>query len=333
MFGEGRGGVVEKPDPQAAGDVVVVKIHAVPMCTEYKGFKDGGTGEGFGHEAAGEVVEVAQPGRVKVGDRVVVQPQNSCGKCAMCAIGEHIHCQDGRNIREILGTDPASATYAQYLHKMEDLLSPIPDGVSYEHAGMACCGLGPTFGAMEQMQVNALDTVMVTGLGPVGLGGIINAHYRGARVFGVESHPYRAELAKKLGAEVVLNPMDEDILDQIRDLTNGAGIDKALDCSGASAAHRLMVDAARRKGQVTFIGEGGDFPLGASRDMIRKGLVLRGNWHYNLGVYPKLMKVIQSVSEQIDTFITHTFPMTEVQQAWELQATGECGKVVLHPWE
>ena len=122
-------------------------------------------------KAAGEVVEVAQPGRVKVGDRVVVQPQNSCGTCPMCAIGEHIHCQSARNIREIIGTDPASATYAQYMHKMEDLLSPIPEGVSYTHAGMACCGLGPTFGAMEQMQVNSLDTVMVTGLGPVGLGG------------------------------------------------------------------------------------------------------------------------------------------------------------------
>ena len=227
----------------------------------------------------------------------------------------------------------ASATYAQYMHKMEDMLFPIPDGVSYEHAGMACCGLGPTFGAMEQMQVNSLDTVMVTGLGPVGLGGIINAHYRGARVIGVESHPYRAELAKKLGAEAVLNPNDEDILDQIRDLTDGVGIDKALDCSGASAAHRLMVDAARRKGQVTFVGEGGEFPLAASRDMIRKGLVLRGNWHYNLGVYPKLMQVIQKSPEVLDTFITHTFPMRDVQKAWELQATGECGKVILHPWE
>ena len=117
MFGEGKGGVVDKSDPQAAGDVVVVKIHAVPMCTEYKGFVSGGTGEHFGHEAAGEVVEVAQPGRVKVGDRVVVQPQNGCGKCSLCAIGEHIHCQNGHNIREIIGTDPASATYAQYLHK------------------------------------------------------------------------------------------------------------------------------------------------------------------------------------------------------------------------
>ena len=332
MFGDEKGGLVDKPDPKAGGDVAVVKIRAVPMCTEYKGFKGGGTGESFGHEAAGEVVEVAQPGRVKVGDRVVVQPQNACGKCNMCVTGEHIHCTGGRNIREMVGEYVAGATYAQYMHKMEDMLFPIPDDVSFEHGGMACCGLGPTFGAMEQMEVDALDTVMVTGLGPVGLGGIINGSYRGARVIGVESHPYRAELARKLGAEEVFDPSDEDILEKIRDFTNGIGVDKAVDCSGASAAHRLMVDAARRKGQVAFVGEGGEFPLAASRDMIRKGLVLRGNWHYNLGFFPKLMKVIQESTDKIDTYITHRFPMSQVQDAWELQATGECGKVILDPW-
>ena len=332
MFGNMKAGLVDKPDPIPKEDIVLVKVHAAPMCTEYKGFKDGGKGDHFGHEAAGEVVEVAQPGLVKVGDRVVVQPQFPCGKCPLCLIGEFIHCQNGRDVRAITGSSTGTATYAQYALKVDWLLSPIPDDVSYEHAGMACCGLGPTFGAMQQMQVNALDTVLITGLGPVGLGGVINAHYRGARIIGVESHPYRANLARELGAEVVLDPNDENVLEQIMDLTDGVGVDKAVDCSGASQAHRLMVDAARRKGQVTFVGEGGEFPLAASRDMIRKGLVLRGNWHYNLGDYPKLMKVIRESPEQLDKFITHSFPMNQVQKAWELQITGNCGKVVLNPW-
>jgi L-iditol 2-dehydrogenase len=332
MLGDGKAGLVEKPDPTPKEDFVLVKVRAVPMCTEYKGFKAGHTGDNLGHEAAGEVVEVAQPGFVQVGDRVVVQPQYPCGKCALCLAGEYIHCQHGRNVREITGSSTGTATYAQYLLKQDWLLSPIPDGVSYEHAGMACCGLGPTFGVMQQMQVNALDTVLITGLGPVGLGGVINAYYRGARIIGVESHPYRANLAKALGAEVVLNPNDENVLQQIMDLTDGVGVDKAVDCSGASQAHRLMVDALRRKGQACFVGEGGEFPLAASRDMIRKGLVLRGNWHYNLADYPKLIKIIQKLPKQLDTFITHTFPMSQVQKVWELQITGECGKVVLDPW-
>jgi len=161
---------------------------------------------------------------------------------------------------------------------------------------------------------------------------VIVGRYLGARVVAVESHPYRANLAKELGAEAVFDPNDENILEQIKELTGGIGIDKAMDCSGASQAHRLMVDAARRKGQVSFIGQGGDFPLGASSDMIGKGLVLRGNWHYNLGDYPQLIKMVQESSEQFDKFITHKFPMSKVQEAWELQCTGNCGKVVLDPW-
>ena len=93
-----------------------------------------------------------------------------------------------------------------------------------------------------------------------------------------------------------------------------------------------MINATRSKGQASFIGEGGEFPLAASRDMIRKGLILRGSWHYNLADYPTLMRVIERSSEQIDKLITHSFPMSQVQQAWELQATLECGKVILNPW-
>ncbi len=333
MFGEGKGGLVDKPEPIPKEDFVLVKIHAVPMCTEYKGFKEGRAGDNFGHEAAGEVVEVQQPGRVKVGDRVVVQPGYWCGVCQLCLLGEFIHCQHGRSVEELTGSSIGTATYAQYLLKQDWLLSPIPDGVSYAHASMACCGLGATFGAMQQMQVDAFDTVLITGLGPVGLGGVINARYRGARVIGVESHPYRANLARELGAEVVLDPTDEKLLAQIMDLTDGIGVDKAVDCTGASQAHRLMIDALRRKGQACFVGEGGEFSLAASRDMIRKGLVLRGSWHYNLGDFPKLMHVIQQSAESLDRFITHVFPMRQVQQAWELQTTGACGKVVLAPWK
>tara|TARA_B100001971_G_scaffold145644_1_gene134706 strand:- start:26 stop:1168 length:1143 start_codon:yes stop_codon:yes gene_type:complete len=332
IFGERDAGVVDRAQPQPIEDFALVKVHAVPMCTEYKAFEAGRQGDRFGHEAAGEVVEVAQPGRVKVGDRVVVQPGYPCGRCSLCLAGDHIHCQSPRDVQEITGSTTGTAAYAQYLLKADWLLSPVPDGVSYEHAGMACCGLGPTFGAVRQMGVTAHDTVLTTGLGPVGLGGVINATYLGARVICVERNPYRANLAQELGAEVVLNPDDADALEQIMDLTGGVGVDKAMDCSGNPRAHRLMINATRSKGQASFIGKGGEFPLAASRDMIRKGLILRGSWHYNLADYPTLMRVIERSSEQIDKLITHSFPMSQVQQAWELQATLECGKVILNPW-
>jgi len=277
ILGERQGGLVDQPDPHAHADFVVVKIEVAPMCTEYKAFVAGLPSNRLGHEAAGEVVEVAQPGRVRVGDRVVVMPLSSCGACSLCGAGDTIHCQNLVDTLAVTGNAAGLATYAQLLVKQDGLLLPIPDDLSYEHASMACCGLGPTFGAMQRLEVDAFDTLLITGMGPVGLGGVLNGVFRGADVIAVESHPYRAELARKLGAALVVDPADPGALAQIRERTGGRGADKAIDCSGAPAAQRLLIDAVRRRGQVAFVGEAGELTLHVSQDMIRKGLTLHGS--------------------------------------------------------
>ncbi len=107
----------------------------------------------------------------------------------------------------------------------------------------------------------------------------------------------------------------------------------AVDCSGDVKAHRLCIDAVRRRGQVAFIGEcGADTPLRISPDMLRKGISLHGQWHYNLADVPKLMQMVRENTDQVDRFISHTFSLDAVQDAWELQATGKCAKVILKPW-
>jgi L-iditol 2-dehydrogenase len=323
--------VADVTDPRASGDFAVVRILAAPMCTEYKLYRDGKAGDTLGHEAAGEVVEVAQPGRVRVGDRVVVMPQYPCGRCALCLAGDYIHCEHVVDPLAVTGNAAGRATYAELMIKPDWLLLPIPDAVSIDHGAMACCGLGPTFGAMEKLKVTGLDTVLITGLGPVGLGGVINARFRGARVLGVESHPYRARLARELGAEEVLDPGDPAALERIRELTRGVGVDKAIDCSGVPAAQRFAIDAVRRRGEVAFVGEGGELAVRVSNDLIRKGIALRGSWHYPLGDYHGLVKVIEGSAAALDRLITHRFPLSRVRDAWELQLTGDCGKVILQP--
>ena len=334
IVGERRAGLVEVPDPEPREDWVVVKVRAAPMCTEYKSFVAGNRQEHLGHEAAGEVVEVARPGRVQVGDRVVVMPQYPCGRCALCVTGDYIHCEHVVDFAQFAGTPEGRATMAQYLLKPDWLLPAIPDGVSYEHASLACCGLGPTFGACERMGVGAFDTVLVTGLGPVGLGGVVNAVYRGARVIGVESHPWRAQRARELGAAEVIDPADGKALQQVLDLTGGRGVDKAVDCSGQVEAHRFCIDAVRRRGQVAFVGECSDeTPIRVSADLIRKGLSLVGSWHYNLQYVSGIMQIIARRGPVLDRLISHVFPLEQVQQAWELQISGACAKIILQPWE
>lgn len=321
------------PTPKAKCDWVLVKIHVAPMCTEYKQYKTGLVNHPLGHEAAGEVVEVAQPGKVKVGDRVVVMPQYPCGSCSLCVSGEYIHCEHNYNFEEFVGSDIGNATYAQYILKPSWLLPVIPDDISYEHAGMLCCGLGPTFGAMERMNVNAFDTVLITGMGPVGLGGVINAVYRGATVLAVTKNMYRSKLALELGASCILNPEDPGIDGQISDVTRGKGVTAAIECAGSPAAQRLLLDTIISNGRIAFVGESDDLNIRVSEDLIRKGLTLYGIWHYNLSVVAKLWKTVRASGEKLDQLITHMFPLRDVKKAWELQCSRQCGKVILKPFQ
>ena len=333
ILGERQAGLVETSIPQPKEDWALVKVHATPMCTEYKMFVAGHKAEFLGHEAAGEVVAVAQPGRVKVGDRVVVMPQWPCGQCELCVAGDYIHCEGDYDFEKFTGSQEGSATYAQYLLKPSWLLPKIPDGISYELASLALCGLGPSFGAFDAMGVDAFDTVLITGAGPVGLGAVVNAKFRGAKVIVSESIPYRGERAKMLGADVVINPHNDDGLEQVKALTGGRGVDKALDCAGVVPAQRFCIDATRRKGQVAFVGECNDeLAIKVSPDMIRKGLTIRGSWHYNLSLFPRIMQVIQA-SPVIQYLISHVLPMSEIQKAFELSASHQCAKIILKPWE
>jgi len=322
--------VVERPTPFAADNYVVVKILAAPMCTEVREYKAGMQSDCLGHEAAGEVVEVAGPGPVSVGDRVIVMPLNGCGRCELCLAGEHIHCLSPRDPYAATGNVTGQATYAQYCIKQNWNVLKIPDDISTLHASLACCGLGPTFNAMNMMLVNGLDTVLVSGCGAVGLGAVVNARVRGARVIALEGHPWRAQLAKKLGVEAVIDPSAENALEQVLELTAGRGADKSVECSSADTAPAFLVKSTRKKGEIATVGWGG--PV-LAKDLTAKGLTFRGVWHWNhVKDSHAMFETIRRAGPLLDTFITHTFPMSRVKDAWELQVTGECGKVILDPW-
>ena len=327
----GKVEIIEQEMPKACENFVVVKVHTAPMCTEFYKYRDGKEDLCMGHEAAGEVVEVAGPGKLRPGDRVVVMPQYPCGKCSLCLNGDYIHCEHVVDPLETCSCESGVATYSQYVLKQDWLLIPVPDGMSCDHASMACCGLGASFGAIQTMDTAPSDTLLITGLGPVGLGAVINGAGRGSRVIGVARNKYRADLALQLGAEVVLDPEDPDCIKKIRALTGGKGADKSVDCSGGEDYQKICVQGTRRKGQVAFVGESGDLTIKVSDDLIRNGLTLHGAWHWNLKDTAIIMDTISRSAELIDRLITHSFPLDRVEEAFKLQMTGRCGKVLLHP--
>jgi len=332
ILGTGRAGITKVPIPEPKEDWALVKVHVAPMCTEYKEFVAGQRNAVLGHEAVGEVVALAQPGRAKIGDRVVVMPTWPCGKCSLCAKGEYIYCRSPYDYNKFADTTIGAPAMAQYILKPTWLLPSIPQEVSYERASLALCALGPTFGAMQSMATASFDTVMITGAGPVGLGGIVNARYRGARVIVVDGEPWRQGKSVELGAELVLDPRDPDRIDKVLDFTKGNGVDMSLECSGVVDAQRLCIDVTRRRGQVAFVGESmQSLSVTVSPDLIRKGLTLFGSWHYSLSDFPRIMQVIQG-SPSVDSLISHVFPLSRIQEAFETCVSLERAKVLLKPW-
>jgi L-iditol 2-dehydrogenase len=337
ITGRRRSTLIDKPTPSIADRYVRLKVHVAPMCNEYLAYRDEvylerNRPDSLGHEMAGEVVEAPPGAAVRVGDRVVALCGYPCGRCEPCRLGFYAHCAAPDDPRQVCGSPSGECGFAQYAIKPDWLLVPIPDGMSYEHASMACCGLGPTFGAMERVGVDAFSTVLITGLGPVGLGGVINAKYRGATVIGVVRTPYRAALAKQLGCDFVVDPRDGDPLEQVRTLTGGAGVDVAIECSGQPEYQRLAVDAVARLGSVVFLAEPGELTVNIDRDLVQRGVRLLGSLDINRHAAGRLLKVIEAVPHQVDTYVTHRYPLSRIGEAFERQVTGECGKIVLHPW-
>ena len=330
--------LIDKPMPTTAANYAMLKVHVAPMCNEYLAYRDltwleRNRPDSLGHELAGEVIDAPAGSMVRPGDRVVALCGFPCGRCRTCRQGYYAHCAQTDDPRRLTGSPSGECGFAQYAIKPDWMLAPIPDSMSYDNASMACCGLGPTFGAIQRIGLDVFDTVLITGLGPVGLGGVINAKYRGATVVGVVRSHYRAQLAKDLGCDVVLNPTQDDVPAAIRELTEGRGVEAALECSGQPDYQRLAVDSVGRMGSVAFISEPGDLRVNVDRDLIQRGVTLLGTLDINRHDVDLLLRMIADIPGQIGRFVTHEFPLSGIQEAFELQIARDCGKILLHPWQ
>jgi len=267
-------------------------------------------GEPLGHEAAGVVVETRGDAGVEPGQRVVAMPLTGCGACRACRSGFYIHCAQAFSEPE--------AALAQVVRKRGFLCLPLPDDVSFEQGVLACCALGPGFGALEKVAAEPGETVLVTGAGPVGLGAVVCARARGLEVAVVEPQAERAERAAGLGATVV-------------DPGEARDIAAAIECSGAAEAARICIDAVRPLGAVAFVGVGAnETAIDRWDDVIRRGVTLTGAWHYPLDAFPRVLEVARTPAAA--ALVAGSFAFADAQTAFEQAAAG-AAKVILRPQE
>ena len=313
------------PDLIPNGEWVVVKIEATPICgSDKKAFLSETPVRTSGHEGAGVVAAVNGSSLLKEGDRVILNPLSGCGKCSLCLSGNYIYCTN----KPKFGTH-----FAQYVLVQDFVCIKLPDDISYELGSMACCALGPAFNSIKRLNVKGYDTLLITGLGPVGMGAVTIAKLLGAKVIALDSVPYRKNMALEFGADVVLDPTDPDIKEKILEAKGSMALTKAVDASGNAAAERLCIDMMEPGGAVAFAGENhNEIGIRPSEDFIRKGLTLMGSWHYNLNDREEMYSILRR-SRVAGRLITDVYGFSEAQAAFDKFMTGNACKVVLKPWE
>jgi threonine dehydrogenase-like Zn-dependent dehydrogenase len=321
--GDSKVEVREFPDPSPQPGEAVVRMAISALCgSELHSYRspNGSRGTIPGHEMAGEVVAVNGTRHISAGDRVVLQIMVGCGHCPYCSRGDFEHCKD---------MDYLIGGHAELIAAPEMCCLPLPDDVNWER-GVLLGGdtIGTTYRTLHRLRVSAFDTVAVLGCGPIGLGMLAVLRYLGARAIAVDVSPYRRELAQRLGAWRVLDPADGDPAKAILDLTGGAGVDVALDCSPAQATLTAALNSVRKFGRVGFVGEKGESVIHPSDHFIRKEIEAVGSWYYNASDYSEILELYRRGLD-VDDLVTHRFPLTEADEAFATFASAQSGKVLL----
>lgn len=281
-----------------------------------------------GHEPAGRIVKCG-PGmrRFSEGDRVIVYHISGCGVCMDCRRGYMISCTSKHRAAYGWQRDGGMASYI--LADEKDLV-PLPDSLSYVDGAQIACGFGTAYEGLLKIGVSGTDAVLVTGLGPVGLAALMLARAMGAeRLIATDVNEARCKLAEDMGLADVVLRSDEGALESVLALTNGAGVERAIDCSGHTSARQLCVRATAKWGKIAFVGEGGTVELEPSPDMIHGQKSIYGSWVTSIWRMEELVDKIVRWGIHPADLVTHTFGLDDVDEAYRTMAEGNCGKVAV----
>jgi threonine dehydrogenase-like Zn-dependent dehydrogenase len=218
--------------------------------------------------------------------------------------------------------------HAPYLKVPANTLVPLPDELSFEAGAAISCGTGTAYQALVRLNVSARDTIAIFGQGPVGLSATQLAHAMNARVIAVDVNAERLKRASEFGADALIDPGKDDPLQALRELTDGIGVDCALDTSGASSARIAAVRATKIWGVCCFVGEGGDVTINVSPDMIRRQMTIIASWTFSSIGQAECARFMVSHNIDVDRIFTNRWSLDQAAEAYRLFDQGAGGKGV-----
>ena len=314
----------ELPTPAPRGRDVVVRVRASAICgTDRESLEGPGQATVPGHESAGEIVAVDKPARLKVGDRVAINCHVTCGSCVHCLRGDLYFCEE----LEVIGFE-RDGGFAEYLLVPEACCHPLPDEVSFEVGSLLVDMLGTPFRGVKRAHLLPGDQVAIWGAGPIGLGALMVAASFGARVASIDLSDYRLNMAEGLGVDLVLNPARDNVPEALLDWTQGRGIDVAFDCVGSQAVAEQGLAALRNRGTLVVVGVSHELMLNPWEDLICRELTVFGTRNFNVTEFDEMIALVQR-GLPVEEVVTHRFPITGAEVAFELFRSGECGKILI----
>lgn len=335
--------LIELPDPKPKEDEVLVAVKASSVCgTDVHVWDWNPWAQSrvrrlpltIGHEVSGEVLEVGRSVKsLAVGDHVSAETHIADGTCFLCRTGRMHICE---NVR-VLGVD-VNGVFAEY--------AVLPEINAWKNDP----GLPHSLASIQEPLGNAVHcflpeastedlagkSVLITGMGPIGLLGVAVAKHFGAdTVIATEVNPIRTALAKRMGADLVLDPKVEGpgIVDRIRAATGGPGVDLATEMSGHPSSFRLVFDALRPGGRVSLLGLLDDeVTFDVNNAVIFKAARVYGisgrrmfeTWYTVKGLLKD-----PGFREKMAQIITHHVPLGELPKAMDLLHTAQAAKVSL----
>ncbi len=313
----GRVELQDGPEPVVGPDEALIAVEAVGICgSDVHLFTGEHPYSHFpnvqGHEFAGRVVSLpaSYRGPAGVGDRVAIEPLLMCGECLPCRRGRGNCCLRMRTYGAQIdgGLAERIAVKASLLYPTGDLSAELAALVEPMSIGLQ---------ATARSGMTASDTVLVFGAGPIGQAILLAAADMGARVMVVDRIAARLQLARRLGADAVLDASTDDTRDAVLAWTDGDGPTVVFEATGVPAVVEGAIDLVASSGTVVVVGLSRQNVAVPMVDLTRKELTIVGSRN-NMGQFGRAVSLVQRQPDRVGLLISHRFPLERAPEAFEL---------------
>ena len=334
------------PVPKIGPGEMLVRVHSCGVCgTDLKKISTGSHSAPriFGHETSGVVAAIGEGVKTYVpGDRVMVFHHIPCRECFYCQNKTFAQCATYKKVGCTAGFEPSGGGFAEYVRVMDWIVEHgtvrIPEGVSFEQA----CFVEPVNTCMkgiEALRLRRGETVLTIGQGPIGIVLSVLARQAGASLITSDLYPERLRIGSTFGLELTIDASRANVVDRVRELTEGRGADAVILAVGGNSLIRTAMDAARPGGRVLLFaqtqhGEALIDPAAICVD--EKALV--GSYSASVDLQDESVRFVMNRVMDLERLVSHRFPLSESPQALDLAAHPQPSsmKIMIQPgsnWE